>query len=109
MLKRPKQVIKRLFNMENTLSNKAKFCIRCREEKLLDEFYKHPRKDGLLPHCKSCHKRSVKVSLENSPNKESIKRKKNNKSLERYHNNVNKNIPKTSIEDLCLLERHRRL
>lgn len=34
----------------------AKVCSRCKEEKSLGDFYKDARKkDGLYPHCKSCH------------------------------------------------------
>lgn len=42
-----------------------KICFKCKEEKELNDFYKHPRmNDGHLGKCKSCTKKDVKEKLE---------------------------------------------
>jgi hypothetical protein len=45
----------------------TKICFKCKKEKLINDFYKHPQMaDGHVNKCKECNKRDVEINYENN-------------------------------------------
>lgn len=72
----------------------TKTCFKCREEKPVEEFYRHPKMaDGHLGKCKECAKRDVKANYANRREQYSdyeqgrnVARREIKREYERLHN-----------------------